>query len=113
MKRSVLERDYNLEKDIELKFQFLSEVENLSDEIDHADLEQGFLTLCNKKGLIIARYRLGSYNCKLVDINEAYLKIFKENNSNVDFAEVVRINEFYSTKIKEFYVDVLGRLGNG
>ena len=109
MKRSVLEPDYNLEKDIELKFQFLSEVENLSDEIEMANLEQRFLTLCNKKGLVIARYRLTDFRCKLVDINEAYLKIFKENNSNLDFADVVRVNEFYATKIEEFYIKFMNK----
>ena len=35
---------------------------------------------------------------------EEFIKIFKENNSNVDFADVVRVNEFYSTKIEEFYI---------
>jgi len=34
MKKSVLEPEYDLEKDIELKYQFLDEVVNLSDEIE-------------------------------------------------------------------------------
>ena len=110
MKKSVLEQDYNLEKDIELKFQFLSEVEDLSDEIKHADLEQGFLTLFNKKGLAIARYKLTDFKCNLVDINKAYLKIYKENNSNLDFADVIRVNEFYSKKIEEFYIKFKNRI---
>ena len=109
MKKSVLEPEYDLEKDIELKYQFFDEVVNLSDEIEYTDLEQGYLTLFNKKGLAIARYRLTSYKCKLIDINEDYLKIFKENNSNLDFANLIRVNEFYSTKIEECYFKFMNK----
>ena len=109
MKKSVLEPEYDLEKDPKIKSKFLVEVVNLSPDIEDADLEERFLTVYNKKGLAIARYRLTDYKCKLVTVNQEYLHSFKENNSNREFANMLKMDHFLSTRVEEFYIKFMNK----
>ncbi len=109
MKKSVLEPKYDLEKDPAAKSMFLTKIVHLSPDIEDANLEQSFLTLYNKKGLAIARYRLTDFKCKLVTVNQEYLHSFKENNSNREFADMLKMDHFLSTRVEEFYIKFMNR----